>query len=90
MPARAPEAIGTLTLDGEAVTIVEGDTIGSCLMRAGRLALRRPDRGTARGLYCGIGICQECALTVDGQPNQRACVTAARPGQVVEAGGRAG
>ncbi|MFO1058618.1 MAG: (2Fe-2S)-binding protein [Dongiaceae bacterium] len=73
-------------MDGEPVAIRAGDTIGACLMRAGRLALRRPRQGGARGLYCGIGVCQDCVLTVDGEPGLRACVTAARPGQAVTTG----
>ena len=86
MPRPRHDAIGSLTVDGEAIAITAGDTLGACLMRAGRLATRLSRGGRPRGVYCGIGVCNECLLTVDGRPNVRACVTLARPGAVVETG----
>jgi len=82
----AGEPIGRLSVDGESIPIFAGDTLGACLLRAGRLATRRSRLGQPRGLYCGIGICNECLLTVDGRPNMRACVTPASPGAIVETG----
>ena len=34
--------------------------------------------GEARGYFCGMGVCQDCLVTVDGVPNVRACVTPVR------------
>lgn len=86
MPARARKTMGSLVVDGEAIAIAAGDTLAACLLRSGRLVTRRSRRGEPRGVYCGIGICNECLLTVDGCPNVRACVTAARPGAIVDTG----
>ena len=77
---------GTLTVDGEAIAFVAGDTLAACLMRSGRLATRRSRLGDLRGIFCGIGICNDCLLAVDGVPNVRACVTVARDGLKVETG----
>jgi predicted molibdopterin-dependent oxidoreductase YjgC len=74
----------TLSVDGEPVAIADGDSLASCLMRSGRIAFRRSPRGHLRGVYCGIGVCNECLVTLDGRPNVRACVTEARPGAHVE------
>lgn len=65
------------------VAIAAGDTLGACLMRAGLLTLRRSRTGEPRGLYCAIGVCNECLLNVNDQPNVRACVTPAQPGAQV-------
>lgn len=86
MRNRARAAIGTLVVDGEAVTILAGDTLGASLLRSGRLATRRSRQGQLRGLYCAIGICNECLLTVDGRPNVRACITPAVPGATIDTG----
>lgn len=77
---------GSLQVDGRSLDIREGDTLAACLMRAGLLAVRQSLTGELRGLYCGMGVCNECLLTVDGVRNVRACVTPARPGSLVLTG----
>jgi predicted molibdopterin-dependent oxidoreductase YjgC len=78
------DAIETLVFDDHEVAIQNGDTIGACLMRAGILTIRHSKFGEPRGMYCAIGVCNECLVTVDGVHNVRACVTKARPGAVVQ------
>ena len=39
--------------------------------------------GEQCGLYCGMGVCGECAVAVGGEPGVRACVTIALPGMVI-------
>lgn len=77
--------------DGEAVTAYPGETVAAALLAAGRRALRRTARrGMARGFYCGMGLCWECRVAIDGRPAQRACMVEARPGMRVESGTGAG
>jgi len=78
--------MNTLLVDGRSVAIVEGDSIAAALMRAGILVLRRSRSGEPRGVFCGIGICNDCLVTVEGHPNVRACITPAEAGLVVETG----
>ena len=73
-----------INVDGHAIPFEVGDTIGACLMRRGVLALRRSKGGSKRGIFCGIGICNECLVTCDSRRNVRACVTRARPGLSVQ------
>ncbi|NHI15661.1 (2Fe-2S)-binding protein [Microbacterium excoecariae] len=74
-----------LTFDGSPVPFRDGQTVGGALMAAGISSWRTTRRGGApRGLFCGIGVCYDCLVTVDGDHAQRACVTPARAGQVVE------
>jgi predicted molibdopterin-dependent oxidoreductase YjgC len=76
--------IGTIIVDDREIDIYEGDTLGSCLMRAGVLATRRSRSGQLRGLYCAIGVCNDCLVSVNGIGNVRACMTVAEPGVRVD------
>ena len=70
----------TFTFEGQAISAYPGETIGAALMAAGILTFRTTRRqGRPRGLFCGIGICFDCLVVVDGVPNQQACIVAARP-----------
>jgi len=53
----------------------EGETIAAALAANGRLALGWGPGGAGRGIFCGMGVCQECLVTVNGIPSQRACAT---------------
>ena len=73
----------TLTFDGRLVSGRSKDTVGSCLLRAGISTLRRSRSGQERGLYCAIGVCNDCLVTIDRVPNVRACVTSVADGMTV-------
>ena len=63
------------TFDGQPLTGLEGETLAAALTAAGILGLRRTRDGAPRGVFCGMGICFECVVDVDGRPGQRACLT---------------
>lgn len=69
--------------DGQPVTFVPGETVGSALLRAGIVHLRTAENGDPRGMLCGIGVCWECRCVIDDKPNSRACMTIVRHGMVV-------
>ncbi len=72
-------------VDGEPVQAYPGETIAAALFAAGRRWSRiTPRHKQRRGLYCGMGVCWECAMVVDGRPNVRTCITLAAPGMTVE------
>lgn len=74
----------TFAFDGREVGFRPGQTVGAALVRDGTLSWRRTRHaGRPRGLFCGIGVCFDCLVTVDGHPNQRACLVVARPGMAV-------
>jgi predicted molibdopterin-dependent oxidoreductase YjgC len=74
----------TFSFDGREVPFAEGQTVGAALAAAGVRSWRATRLGgRPRGLFCGIGICFDCLLEVDGRPNQRACLVPARSGAVV-------
>lgn len=64
------------TFDGKEYRGYEGDTIASALLANGIRTLRKHEEsGIPRGIYCNIGHCYECRLTVDHTPGVRACLT---------------
>ncbi|KUF10873.1 2Fe-2S iron-sulfur cluster-binding protein [Pseudoponticoccus marisrubri] len=72
------------TFDGEEITCPETASVAAALTAAGHRAFRQTDRDARRGIFCGMGVCQDCLVTVDGRPNQRACMTPAAEGMRVE------
>jgi predicted molibdopterin-dependent oxidoreductase YjgC len=70
--------------DDREIDFADGQTVGAALVNAGIYSWRVTRRGgTRRGLFCGIGICYDCLVTVDGAPNQRACQVPAQAGMAV-------
>ena len=77
--------IVTVTVNGKAVRAVEGEPVAAALMAAGIRTFRTtPKLHHPRGIFCAIGRCTDCALTIDGIPNQRTCVTRIREGMRIE------
>jgi glycine/D-amino acid oxidase-like deaminating enzyme len=79
----AAEAVG-ITFDGSPISALPGETVAAALSAAGILAFRRTASGAPRGLFCGMGACFDCLVTIDGKANQRACLAKVAPGMVVE------
>jgi D-hydroxyproline dehydrogenase subunit gamma len=71
-----------LTVDGEPLRATCGQSIAAALLAAGRAVLRESPSGQPRGVYCGIGVCQECRVRADGR-TVRACVTPVAAGMQV-------
>jgi predicted molibdopterin-dependent oxidoreductase YjgC len=72
-----------VTLDGRPVEAYEGETVAAVLFAEGIAATRTTVSGAPRGVYCGIGLCFDCLVVVDGVPNTRACMTLVRDGMEV-------
>ena len=65
----------TFEFEGERVVGRRGESLAAALAAAGIRALRVTRGGESRGMFCGMGVCQECLVEVDGVSNQRACMT---------------
>jgi hypothetical protein len=73
-----------IIFDGRPVPAAPGQTVAAALWAAGIRSWRTTrTAGAPRGLFCGIGTCFDCLITVDGNPNQRACLIPARPDMTV-------
>ena len=71
------------SFDGSPVTARPGQSLAAALTAAGYRCLGERAEGTPCGMFCGMGICQDCLVTVDGTPDRRACMTMAAAGMVV-------
>jgi len=75
----------TITVDGKRIVAFEGETVAAVLLACGQHIFRySAKRNEPRSLYCGIGVCQECRMVIDGNINTRACMTTVRAGMVVK------
>jgi predicted molibdopterin-dependent oxidoreductase YjgC len=75
----------TIRVDGREVAAYEGETVAAALVAARHRAFRTTERaGRPRGYFCGMGVCHDCLITIEGQPNVRACMTPVRQGLEVE------
>ena len=72
-----------IEVDGEPVQAFEGETVATALLASGRRIFRHTPGGSPRGLYCGMGICFDCVVEVDGESSVRSCITLVRPGMKV-------
>jgi predicted molibdopterin-dependent oxidoreductase YjgC len=76
--ARGPEL--EVLIEGRRVTAHLGETVATVLLAEGQLAMRTTVDGSPRGVFCGMGVCFDCLVVVDGQPNTRACMTFVQAG----------
>ena len=74
----------TLVVDGKPLEALEGEPIAAALMAMGIKVFRKtPKRKEPRGVFCAIGQCTDCIMTVDKVPNVRTCVTSVREGMEI-------
>ena len=70
----------TIAVNGSPVDVPAGTTVAAAVMRAGAVAFRP---------LCGMGICFECRVTLNGRPHERSCQILCEPGMEVRSDGGA-
>ncbi len=71
--------------DGVQIEAFVGESVAAALFCAGRRILRRTARlDQPRGLCCGMGVCSECAMIINGRRNTLACRPPVEDGMCVE------
>jgi predicted molibdopterin-dependent oxidoreductase YjgC len=75
-----------ITIDGVSVEVEQGATLAAALAVCGASAYgaRLSVTGERRAPLCGMGVCQECRVSVDGRMHVLACQTLCRDGQIVQ------
>jgi sarcosine oxidase subunit alpha len=76
-----------VTVNGVAVAVPAGAMVSAAVAMAGVSAYRRSVSGEPRGPLCGMGICFECRVTIDGRAHCRSCQVVCRPGMEVRTDG---
>jgi len=77
----------TVFVNGEPVSVPAGSMASAAVAIAGESNYRTSVTGSPRGPFCGMGICFECRLTIDGCPHRRSCQTVCRPGMEIQTNG---
>jgi D-hydroxyproline dehydrogenase subunit gamma len=77
-----PETV-TVVVNGVSVTMPAGSMVSAAILKTGITAFRHSATGEPRGPLCGMGICFECRVTIDGDAHSRSCQTVCRDGMDV-------
>lgn len=62
-------------VNGRAVAVAPGTVVAAAVAQAGETAFRRSPLGLPRGPLCGMGVCMECRVRINGQTQCRSCQT---------------
>jgi predicted molibdopterin-dependent oxidoreductase YjgC len=75
----------SITVNGVEVSVKQGTTVAAAILIAGETAFRRSVSGEPRGPLCGMGVCYECRVSIDGEAHARSCQIPCRAGMNVVA-----
>jgi len=73
-----------IRINGKQQRVPSGISVAAAILRSGQITFRTSVSGEPRAALCGMGICFECRVTIDGNANCRSCQTAVRDGMVIE------
>jgi predicted molibdopterin-dependent oxidoreductase YjgC len=73
-----------IEVNGQPIPARHGQTMAAVLLAAGHRIFRRTVQGEPRGFFCGMGVCFDCLVTVNGLSEQRACMTPVQSGMQVQ------
>ena len=70
-----------IEIEGERVTVPAGETVAAAVLAHGMTENRTtPVTGKPRAPFCMMGVCFDCLMEIDGQPNRQACMTRVEQG----------
>ena len=73
-----------LNFEGQPIYAQPGETVAAALLAGGINEFRAtPEKGSERGPFCMMGVCFDCLVVIDEQPNQQACQVFVEPGMKV-------
>lgn len=73
-----------ITFEESPLVVNAGISVAAAVLSSGRACSRRTGRaGAERNPYCGMGVCYECLMEIDGLPNQQSCMITVREGMRV-------
>lgn len=72
-----------ISIDGRVCTVEAGTSVAVALLQAGEPVFRTSARGEPRGPVCGMGICFECRVTINGEAHRRACLVPCERGMSI-------
>jgi aerobic-type carbon monoxide dehydrogenase small subunit (CoxS/CutS family) len=73
----------TICLNGDELKVPSGITVAVAMLQLNELHFRTSVTGEPRAPLCGMGICYECRVTIDGHAHVRSCQIMVRAGMQV-------
>lgn len=73
-----------LKINGKEISVPAGTVLAAAIARAGVTQFRRSVLDQPRGPLCGMGICMECRVTINGKAQCRSCQIVCEPGIEVQ------
>ena len=73
-----------IRVNGQTLRVREGTVVAAAIAQAGEARFRRSVGGEPRGPLCGMGICMECRVTINGNPHCRSCQTLCESGMEIK------
>jgi sarcosine oxidase subunit alpha len=77
----------TVTVNGVRLVVGAQTTVAAAVAKSGAAGFRASVKGEPRGPVCGMGICFECRVTIDGRANMRSCSVYCQEGMEVRTDG---
>jgi predicted molibdopterin-dependent oxidoreductase YjgC len=75
--------LSEIRVNGRAIQVLAGTTVAAALLKDGQFRFRSSVSGESRAPLCGIGVCFECRVTVDGKLHARSCQVVVRDGMEI-------
>jgi predicted molibdopterin-dependent oxidoreductase YjgC len=73
----------TLSVNNKNLTVEDGTTVAAAIILAGVNHFRSSVGGEPRGPLCGMGVCFDCRVTINGESHQRSCMLLAAEGMEI-------
>ena len=74
----------TILVNGAPHQVPADVSVAIALLQAGVTCFRTSVDGERRAPICGMGVCYECRVTIDGAPHQRSCLIPCADGMRVD------
>ena len=88
IPEPSKENTVAIRVNGTEITAREGTSVYAALTAAGIAVLNESPLGSPNGALCGLGVCYQCRVTINGTPDRRACMARVRDGMEIQTSGR--
>lgn len=79
----SPEGL-KIWINGRSVDVSQGTSVAAALLNKNNLCTRTSVQDQTRFALCGMGICQECRVQINGKSHQLACQTVCEAGMVIQ------
>ena len=73
-------------VNGKPVSVAPGTIVAAAVIASGEMGFRQSVLGKPRGPLCGMGICMECRVTINGRKHCRSCQILCEPGMEIHTG----